>query len=204
MRIPLSKVYRAFPELDRFSDAECERYVKRARRAQLKWMWVPVVAMPFSLALIAGLIFIITKTLDPTIRAIGRFADRALGGVFDAVFGPDLFPSDLLVPGAFLLASTIGPWLTFAVLRDRLLRRAIARRLEITECTACEQSLVGLPLLADQPTAAVRCPECGAVMVLSHLGLTPADIIARDHGVVGDGGNSNDADPGRGSVAGVD
>src|SRR6185295_2039353 len=30
MRIPLDKVYRAFPELDAFSDAGCDRFVERA------------------------------------------------------------------------------------------------------------------------------------------------------------------------------
>ncbi len=41
MRIPFSKVYRAFPELDRFSDAECRRLVVRARveRAWFQLVW---------------------------------------------------------------------------------------------------------------------------------------------------------------------
>lgn len=30
MRIPTHKIYRAFPELDRFSDEECERMMVRA------------------------------------------------------------------------------------------------------------------------------------------------------------------------------
>lgn len=33
MIIPFSRVYRAFPELDRFSDDECDRFVSLAQRS---------------------------------------------------------------------------------------------------------------------------------------------------------------------------
>src|SRR5690242_7614590 len=40
MRIPRRKLYRAFPELDRFSDAECERWVRCVRDAAAGSEWV--------------------------------------------------------------------------------------------------------------------------------------------------------------------
>jgi hypothetical protein len=179
MRIPLAKVYRAFPELDRFPDHECERFVKRARRTQLRWMWLPVLALPVSLALAIASVALVASTLEAQIRAINHAADRVLGGAFEAVLGSSVYPSDILMPLCVLLLISLGPWLTFAVLRDTLLRRAIARRLEIANCTGCDHSLLGLPLLEDHPKPAVRCPECGREMVLAEIGLTPEDLIAR-------------------------
>jgi hypothetical protein len=35
MRLPVSKIYRGFPELDPFTDTECEMYVARARSRKL-------------------------------------------------------------------------------------------------------------------------------------------------------------------------
>src|SRR5262245_53710442 len=36
MRVPVSKAYRAFPELDGFTDAQCDQFVKLANRR--RWL----------------------------------------------------------------------------------------------------------------------------------------------------------------------
>ena len=38
-------------------------------------------------------------------------------------------------------------------------------------------SLLGLPLLLAHPDDAVRCPECGEIMVLGDIGLRYAELI---------------------------
>lgn len=180
MRIPLTKVYRAFPELDRFSDRECERFVTRARRRRLRWMWIPMLAMPVAFIAAIAFVVFVASTFEPQIRAINRFADRTFGGAFEAILGTNIWPSDVLMPLTVLLLISVGPWLAFAVLRDTILRRLISKRLEIANCTTCDHSLLGLPLLAEHPKDAVRCPECGREMVLDEIGLTPDDLIARE------------------------
>lgn len=42
MRIPLNKVYRAFPELDQFSDEQCEVFVKRVLSVRIQTILVRV------------------------------------------------------------------------------------------------------------------------------------------------------------------
>ena len=175
MRIPLTKVYRAFPELDGFPDHECRRFVRRARRRVLVWMWVPVVGLFGSFAAIAAAIVAVNVHFRDQLRSLSRWFDRAIGGVI-----PVEYPvGDLAVAAIFLFAITVGPWLAFALPRDSLIRRAVAKRIEIADCTGCEHSLIGLPLLTGRADPAVRCPECGRDMVLSEIGLIPDDLLAR-------------------------
>ena len=175
MRIPVSKMYRAFPELDPFPDHECRRFVRRARRRVLAWMWVPVVGLLASFAAIVAIVVMIITHYEDELRTVSRWLDRCIGGVISV----DYPVGDLAILVVFLLAITVGPWLAFALPRDALIRRAIAKRIEIAECTGCEHSLIGLPLLVGRADPAVRCPECGREMVLSEIGLIPDDLLAR-------------------------
>ena len=177
MRIPLFKVYRAFPELDRFPDEECERFVKRARRTQLKWMWIPLLTAPVVFVLVVIAMVAIGRYLDEELRQLSLWIDRTIGRVFP---DGDYSVGELLIAGGALLAVTVGPWLGFAVPRDMVLRRAIAKRLDVAACNGCDHSLLGLPLLAEVERPAVRCPECGQVMVLEEIGLTAEDVIVRE------------------------
>ena len=176
MRMPLLKVYRAFPELDAFPDHECKRFVRRARRLVLKWMWVPIVGLVGGLALMFGLLVFVTSSFRNQLSDLARWLDRLVGGLIPV----DYPVGDLVLAGAFLVLLTVVPWLAFVLPRDALLRRAIARRLEIANCTGCEHSLLGLPVLGGGGDPVVRCPECGREMVLREIGLTPEDLLVRD------------------------
>lgn len=181
MRIPLAKIYRAFPELDPFPDHECERFVKRARRAVLKWMWLPILALPAAFLVAVGLIGLVTWAMGGSLTPAISFIDRRIGGLWGA---QGVSPGELTVLGWMLIMPTVGPWLAFAVSRDALLRRAIGKRLAVVSCTKCEHSLLGLPLLEKRPKPAVRCPECGTLLVLAEIGLTPVDLIVGARGEV--------------------
>ena len=175
MRIPLNKIYRAFPELDAFPDHECERFVKRARRRVIKWMWLPVISLPISFVLMVGALILIQIAAGAAVTATVQFIDGAIARWMPK---SDFSLGEVVVAAAGLMLITLGPWLSFALLRDRILRRTIAKRIEIADCNTCDHSLLGLPLLIEEPRAAVRCPECGATAVLEDIGLTPDDIIA--------------------------
>lgn len=158
MRVPWSRIYRAFPELDRFTDEECERYVRQVRVQGRTRGW----------PLLAG------------------FAGAILWVVVVRYGAGLVRPGYNVIAEVFILGSIIGFVLAIClpllITRDRLLIGSIRRRIDNARCTKCRQSLLGLPFLAPGPpedNAAVRCPECGSVMVLAELGLKPADLLAR-------------------------
>ncbi len=144
MRLPASKVYRAFPELDRFSDEQCEHFLvaaRRGRRQRVGRFVLQLLALLIALAVGAGAYWGLTRVtvLNPT--RIGS------GTIADVVFGIAL----VLELGAGGLA-----WL---LAKDRLLRGRIRRVLNTRgSCAACGYVLAGLPVSAD---GHVTCPECG-------------------------------------------
>lgn len=158
MRLPVRKLYRAFPELDPFSDEECERYLLQAY-AQRRVTGLPLLAGAQIWIVASAALLQFKSSLFPRLR----------GGVI-----PDL---DLLIITAGPMAAAL---VTGFLVRDWLLRRALARRLDSVRCTRCRQSLMGLPLLnTGDGRHAVRCTECGSVMWLAAMGLVPADLMAR-------------------------
>ena len=144
MRLPRSKVYRAFPELDRFSDEQCEHFLvaaRRGRRQRVGRFVLQLLALLTALAVGAGAYWGLTRVtiLNPTRIGSGTLAD--------VVFGLAL----VLELGAGGLA-----WL---LAKDRLLRGRIRRVLNTRgSCAACGYVLAGLPVSGD---GHVICPECG-------------------------------------------
>lgn len=144
MRLIASKVYRAFPELDAFDDAQCERFVAAANGA-----WGKVV---LRLTVIA--------TVGIGLSLAGGFASLSLG----QIVSDRLKLSELgqwaitAVPLALLgtLALVAG-----LVTRDLLLRmgvRGVISRCGL--CWNCRYSLLGMHVAAD---CRITCPECGEV-----------------------------------------
>jgi hypothetical protein len=159
MRLPWDKVYRAFPELDRFSDEECERYILQVR-SQKK-----VGALPGVLSFLSVLLWILLGF--PAIA----WAMRGPGASSEPI---------MMLKGALVIAGVVGtPFLTYYVVRDYRLRRALRDRIDNARCPKCRQSLLGLPLIPGAPRPAVRCTECGGFIELGTIGLTPTDILPR-------------------------
>lgn len=151
MRLPLSKIYRAFPELDRFSDAECASYVRHVSHR----MGVRIVLTAWATALLSmfGL---------PLLLCLGA---PLVGG---AGSGPAT-----VIGIAALLGLFTGPLWGF-MCRDVLLRRAIRERIKHATCPTCFYSLIGLRVSG----GSVRCPECGGSVELDRHDLTPGDLVA--------------------------
>ncbi|MGH7130495.1 MAG: hypothetical protein ACREJO_00910 [Phycisphaerales bacterium] len=143
MRLPTDKVWRAFPELDRFSDEQCRGFVKAARRA---WGWrlVRVGAMLVSLgaAFIAGAIALAgTLHLLDDVWRVGRENAAWAGAV----------AAGMLTMAVFLLGGMfVRDWLLRKRIRFAIFNRGV--------CQKCDYSLVGMPVSAK---STVMCPECG-------------------------------------------
>jgi len=158
VRLPVSKIYRAFPELDRFSDEECREFVRTARqRHRLGEAGVGCLAAFLSIATII-ILMILTNRFGSWLSAhvTGR---RSFDGLAILSF----------------ILSIAGGLITGLVIRDCWLRGAIRSSLRSTRCGNCAYSLLGLPVRSGE----VVCPECGATLVLALIGLTEADPHAR-------------------------
>ncbi len=156
VRIPWSRIYRAFPELDRFSDQECERFVELAKRRE--WLWHGVMAV-VALAAMVGVYLLVLN--------VWRAAEALLPGRWRAwIWGT---PAALVVLGTLSLLS--GP-MAALLIRDAWLRRAIQRHIDLARCPKCEYSLLGLPVEA----GCVQCPECGRRSSLGELGITEEQL----------------------------
>jgi DNA-directed RNA polymerase subunit RPC12/RpoP len=155
MRIPLRKTYRAFPELDRFSDEDCERYLRYAnRRAGTRIGCAMLLAIAISMIAWGPLVFI-------GLRAAAPRLDMGTG-----------FEVFMMLTAT--IAITIVPALAGLFARDRVLLAAIRDRLQSARCPQCTFSLLGLPVA----NGIVRCPECGSRITLAEHDLTPDDILA--------------------------
>lgn len=146
MRIPSTKVYRAFPELDRFSDEQCRRFAAAARGSI--WRRLRHRSLEFAIALIVlglvvGAVYAVDEWWPPELALKLMFGWRAE-----------------LVRDALVLIFGFGsPTLAFLLVRDRMVRRSIRRVINTRgSCGVCGYGLTSL-IVPD--TNMVRCPECG-------------------------------------------
>lgn len=163
MRILTRKIYRAYPELDKFEDDVCKRYVKRAKRINNAWKgWALII-----LALPSGFV---TWAVISWVTAIFM---SGLEAQYDLLlFDP---PSTILLL-VFFTGFVWFPVLMALFIRDRWLHRCIRKQLTGVKCGACGYSLLGLTIQHDLDHSSVHCPECGHRIILKDMGLTEADI----------------------------
>ncbi len=146
MRIPFSKPYRAFPELDPFSDAQCRELIGMAQAHRLHWALEFAARASVMLAtfFVAGLAVRWSRTL---------FFDRWTGWWLRSGVGDTL---EIVLIFTALLGA---PMMSVLVMRDLQDRRMIRRVLERgANCAGCRYSLLGL---LEVEEGRVRCPECG-------------------------------------------
>ncbi|HRJ49720.1 MAG: hypothetical protein KF787_10765 [Phycisphaeraceae bacterium] len=152
MRLPLSKIYRAFPELDSFTDDQCVRYVAAARKG-----WPS--------RLLAALACLGTLLL--TIITLGIVVGLAME-----------MDSHPLLMAAVLFAIFPSGVLAAMIVRDAFLRAWLRRRILNATCGGCGYSLLGLSASMSQAGLILRCPECGGENELAQRGLTVAEVGA--------------------------
>ncbi len=142
MRILTRKLWRAFPELDRYSDEQCRRFVRAASGSVLRRLARTCVAFVASAipctVVIAGL----------TIRSVVRRNAGLPAGSW----------SDLgWFTAALILSILAAPALAYIV-RDVLLRRRVRTILrDRSTCVSCRYVLIGVPVPQGNT---VICPEC--------------------------------------------
>ncbi|MFN0012427.1 MAG: hypothetical protein ACKVS8_12380 [Phycisphaerales bacterium] len=146
MRLPHTKIWRAFPELDQFDDVQCARFVRASRRGLARFGRVAatlgVAAIGWITVLCVG---VVLSAPRGRARALDQFLSRVpLAALWIA----------LAIVGALLLATLPALWL-----RARLLRLRIATLLrDCGTCLNCRYLLLGLPVSSD---LTITCPECG-------------------------------------------
>ncbi|MBL0869210.1 MAG: hypothetical protein IBJ18_01390 [Phycisphaerales bacterium] len=142
MRIPFTKVWRAFPELDRFDDDRCKRFVKRASQA----FW-----------------------LVKLFRFLMHLLGIAIGGVVVGFVLQAAFvladdwrlrsPSREIFVAAAASVTGLLAFVTLLSVRNRFLRKRIRTIINPRgTCLSCGYSLLGLPV---PDSLKLPCPECG-------------------------------------------
>jgi len=159
MRIPISNIYRAFPELDDYDDEQCARLMRRIQlnlsgHARRNTISLSVCAASLLLTLATSKIIydFFAKNYD--------FVSKN-----DLIFLPCL----LFILGVSAAALV----LTRDIVLRRQLKNAIDYELDRVRCLNCRYILI-----AQQPKAGMlTCPECGTQVSLARLGITEDDLI---------------------------
>lgn len=165
IRIPTSKIYRAFPELDQFSDEQCERFMQRIRVSGLRKTLPQAVFLA-----VTGAGLVLACVVSGFVLAIleAGLQSRRNGDVLS------VFDFVVLLVG-FGLPVFIG-----LIARDFTLRRhlklVINEKLDRIRCLTCKYILIGQVVHENR----VTCPECGFVMSLDQLGIVEEDLVPPD------------------------
>lgn len=140
-------IWRAFPELDTYSDDECRTFVRAVRRERI-------------LTAIRALLL----AAAPTTAVVGGVIIASLVyewletySLSESVLGASL---QLTAVGLSIAAAGSVSALTCLALRDWLLRRRLRAVLGVGgHCRGCGYSFIGLVI---PESLRIRCPECGA------------------------------------------
>lgn len=147
MRLITRTIWRAFPELDRFGDDQCRRFVRAAnsRRLARSGTWL--------VSLVVGAVVAAIAFAAPIWYRSGHYGGRYL---------PDfhyLLDHRLVNSVWFWVWWMSAGGLAAFVARDVLLRLRLRRLLRTrASCVQCRYSLLGLTV---PPSLIVHCPECG-------------------------------------------
>lgn len=167
MRIVTRKLYRAFPELDAFTDEQCADYLANVKQRRARFSML-IIGLPATLgvAYLIGFPLFVGRVVMRWLNDMGLFKMNAAGDM-----------QIMIVFGTFITLWVAGAALIPLTLRDRLLKKALYQvindQLEKTRCRQCSYSLIG-----QQPTGErLECPECGRKTTLKELGITLEDLI---------------------------
>lgn len=167
MRIITRKLYRAFPELDAFTDEQCAAYLANAKLRRAKFSLL-VICLPIlaGVAYFLSVFVFVSKILWIRLYQAGFFK---MSTTNDLVM--------LVLLGIFLIIWFGGSAFVSLCLRDFLLGKtlykAIHSRLGKTCCEKCRYNLIGQRPTGDR----LKCPECGRRTTMQELGITIDDLI---------------------------
>jgi DNA-directed RNA polymerase subunit RPC12/RpoP len=164
MRLPFTKVYRAFSEFDSLSDEDCERYVRHVRIYQRGLYQLVPVFTTLTLAISWPVGWVILSWYFPVQQWVPM---------------PDSHDGRLIL---LVVTSVLVPAMTGLLLRDLALWLGVRDEVNRARCPKCKQSLLGVPVqevgVGDDPAKRfIRCPECGRKYNLLDIGITPRDLI---------------------------
>jgi DNA-directed RNA polymerase subunit RPC12/RpoP len=157
VRIPFSQPWRAFPELDRFTDEQCVAYVRLAKRERVGSRAIVTFVAGFVSLVMAVVALILTMQFVEEMMYMTRASPRL----------------DVLIAMAMAVAGAGPSGMFFLIVRDRWLRWALRRHIKSAKCPGCGYLLLGLQV----QDGAVVCPECGDRLMLTDLGLTPESLL---------------------------
>jgi hypothetical protein len=147
MRIPGSKVYRAFPELDRFTDESCQKFVRAAMRGVGKKAVMAAVVIPVAIFGFGCALYVWLSGFT--------VLEKSLGTRFDSM-GLWMLP----LAAVLLIMAVVGV-LPALVAKDLILRFSISRVFRDSgTCFACAYGLIGLPVSREKERWCISCPEC--------------------------------------------
>lgn len=155
MRLITHDIHRAFPELDRFGDEQCRRYLDRIRTTNA-----------YQLSVLGGGLLGAAIGVVPAVIVVG---------ISRAIIEVHWQPSGVrMLAGLAMIVGTIGIPAVFALIgRDHVLALFLHNCIGRTKCLGCRYSLLGQEVINDT----VRCPECGARMTLDDLGLDSEEAL---------------------------
>ncbi|MBX3388740.1 MAG: hypothetical protein KF691_04735 [Phycisphaeraceae bacterium] len=161
MRIHWNKVYRAFPELDRFDDRQCVDFIRFAsEKFWVSRVFYTIVGVAFCITLLIALLvgenFLLRSVLFPN-RAV-----QIRSNSFDVWHA--------MAVGVCVFATL----LCGLYIRDRWLRWAVSTQIVAARCLNCQYSLLGLIV----ENGEVLCPECGHRTDLAAQGLKAEELLA--------------------------
>lgn len=142
MRLLTRKIYRAFPELDSFSDEQCVRFVKAVNASKTRLVIRGLISTVFAIGL--GIVFLGLAIWGATELADAWHFSEGLFWVFWGVSGT------LALLFAFIPGLILG---------DLLLRLSVRSLLK--RCGACPQCGYSLLGIRVGPEFVITCPECG-------------------------------------------
>ena len=161
MRLLTTKIWRAFPELDQFGDAECRAYLKNAKK--------------YGADIGCGiqmLVFVVVGFI--CIFFAGSWVQLASYQLLRLV--TDRLSSNYISNTVAIAFVVVIPWICALLTRDMWLRTCVRKQLKRARCDCCDYSLIGLPIHANESEPEIICPECGKANLLSELNLTEPDI----------------------------
>lgn len=153
MRLPWRKLYRAFAELDGFSDAECQDMIRRVMNRSLwRTLVVSGIALCACMAVV-GVCLLATVILS---RGVSRAWELEFIGVGLAI-------------------GCGGGVIAALFVRDLYLRTTIQKWILSSRCDQCTYSLLGL----HAQDGRITCPECGHSNDVVARGLDPTTLVPR-------------------------